>query len=208
MDPSLLDSSPSTRQYVRRARRGSIVSTDFERTVSATIRVLTPPSLLPESGGIASTLVIIAAVTPATVVVQDSDVVSAAAEGVPDDEEVPLHVPDAPEGNNIIDSIPINKNLVIGIDSGIGVVQVEHAVVAASEEPVQADVTLDRDVPVIEEELAKDHVDDVDMADAHDSYDEVLAEAEDNMAGVQAADMEVTAPVTAHTSPTKIGISF
>ena len=208
MDPSLLDSSPSTRQYVRRARRGSIVSTDFERTVSATIRVLTPPSLLPESGGIASTPVIIAAVTPATVVVQDSDVVSAAAEGVPDDEEVPVHVSDAPEGNNIIDSIPINKNLVIGIDSGIGVVQVEHAVVAASKEPVQADVTFDRDVPVIEEELAKDHVDDVDMADAHDSYDEVLAEAEDNMAGVQAADMEVTAPVTAHTSPTKTGISF
>ena len=46
------------------------------------------------------------------------------------------------------------------------------------------------------------------MADTHDSYDEVLAEAEDSMASAQAADMEVTAPVAAHTSPTKIGIGF
>ena len=45
-------------------------------------------------------------------------------------------------------------------------------------------------------------------SDAHDSYDEVLAEAEDNMAGAQATDMEVTAPVTAHTSLTKTGIGF
>jgi hypothetical protein len=44
-----------------------------------------------------------------------------------------------------------------------------------------------------------------DMADTHDSYDEVLAETEDHVAGAQAADMEVTAPVTAHTSPTKTG---
>jgi hypothetical protein len=55
VDPSLLDSSPSTHQYVRRARRGSIVSTDSERTGSATVRVSTPLSPLPESGGIAST---------------------------------------------------------------------------------------------------------------------------------------------------------
>ena len=48
----------------------------------------------------------------------------------------------------------------------------------------------------------------MDMADAHDSYDEVLAEAEDDMADAQIADMEVTAPVAAHTSPTKTGIDF
>ena len=46
------------------------------------------------------------------------------------------------------------------------------------------------------------------MADTHDSYDEVLAEAEDSMAGAQTADMGVTAPVAAHTSPTKTGIGF
>ena len=59
VDPSLLDSSPSTRQYVRKARRRSIMSTDSERTGSATVRVSTPPSPLPESGGIASTPIII-----------------------------------------------------------------------------------------------------------------------------------------------------
>jgi hypothetical protein len=46
------------------------------------------------------------------------------------------------------------------------------------------------------------------MGDAHDSYDEVLAETEDHMAGAQAADVEVTAPMTAHASPTKTGIGF
>jgi hypothetical protein len=56
--------------------------------------------------------------------------------------------------------------------------------------------------------LAQGPVDDVDMANAHDSYDEVLAEAEDNMAGAQATDMEVTAPVAAHASSTRIGIGF
>ena len=57
-------------------------------------------------------------------------------------------------------------------------------------------------------ELAQDHADDIDMGDAHDSYDKVLAETEDHMAGVQAADMEVTAPMTAHASPTKTSIGF
>ena len=56
--------------------------------------------------------------------------------------------------------------------------------------------------------MAQGPVDDVDMADAHDSYDKVLAEAEDDMAGAQAADIEVTAPVAAHASSTKIGIGF
>ena len=56
--------------------------------------------------------------------------------------------------------------------------------------------------------FAQDPANDVsieDMADTHDSYDEVLAGIEDHVAGTQAADMEVNAPVTAHTSPTKIG---
>uniref|UniRef100_A0A2N9FCT9 Aminotransferase-like plant mobile domain-containing protein n=1 Tax=Fagus sylvatica TaxID=28930 RepID=A0A2N9FCT9_FAGSY len=170
MDPLLLDSSPSTRQYVRRARRGSLVSTDSERTASASARVATPPSPLPESGGT-----------------------------VPG----PAHVPDIPEGNNLVEGILIDENPVIDAGFDAGVTQVEHAEVAASEELVQADVTPDSDVPVIEEELAQDPVDDIDMANAHDSYDEVLAETEDHTVGAQAADIEVTAPVTAHASPTK-----
>jgi hypothetical protein len=54
--------------------------------------------------------------------------------------------------------------------------------------------------------LAQDPADDINMADAHDSYDEVLAEIEDNVAGAQATDMGVTAPVAAHASPTETGI--
>jgi hypothetical protein len=97
---------------------------------------------------------------------------------------------------------------VIDVDFNADMTHVEPAEVATSEEPVQADVTPGSGVPVIEEELAQDPVDDVDMADTHDSYDEVWAGAEDNMAGAQAADIEVTAPVAAQTSPTKTGIGF
>ena len=79
-DPLLFDSSPSTRHYIRRARRGSIVSTDSERTISATPTVPTPSSLFPESGGIAPTPTIIAAVVSATATVQEDETVSAAAE--------------------------------------------------------------------------------------------------------------------------------
>jgi hypothetical protein len=208
VDPSLLDSSPSTRQYVRRARRGSIVSTDSERTVSATVRVPTPLSPLLESGGIALTPTTIAAETSAAATIQESEVVPTAIEGIPVGEEGPAHVPDIPEGNNFVESISIDESLVIDTDFCAGVTQIERAEVVASEEPVQADVTPGSDVPVPEEELAQGPVDDVDMADTHDSYDEVLAEAEDNMAGAQAADMEVTAPVTAHSNPTKTGIGF
>uniref|UniRef100_A0A2N9FU85 Aminotransferase-like plant mobile domain-containing protein n=1 Tax=Fagus sylvatica TaxID=28930 RepID=A0A2N9FU85_FAGSY len=172
VDPSLLDSSPSTRQYVRRARRGSIVSTDSERTGSATVRVSTPPSPLPESGGIASTPIIIAAAVSAATIIQESETAPAAVGEVP-----------------------------WCFDAGIA--QIEHAEVAASEDPVQAEVIPGSDVPVIEEELAQDPADDIDMADAHDSYDEVLAEAEDDVAGAQAADTGATTPVAAHGSPTE-----
>ena len=94
----------------------------------------------------------------------------------------------------------------IGTDSGIRVTQVEHAEVTANEDPVQTDVALGSGIPAIEETLAQDPIDDIDMADTHDSYDEVLAETKDHMAGAQAADMEVTASATAHTSPTETGI--
>uniref|UniRef100_A0A2N9GG51 Aminotransferase-like plant mobile domain-containing protein n=1 Tax=Fagus sylvatica TaxID=28930 RepID=A0A2N9GG51_FAGSY len=181
VDPSILDSSPSTRQYVQRARRGSIVSTDSERTGSATIRVSTPPNPLPESGGIAPTPIIMASAVSAAVVVQESETAPAAVGKVPGDEEVPTHISEVPEGT----------------------AQTEHVEVVASEDLVQTKVLPGSDVPVIEGELAQDLADDIDMADAHESYDEVLAEAEDNVAGAQATDMEVTAPVAVHASPTK-----
>jgi hypothetical protein len=208
VDPSLLDSSPSTRQYVRRARRGSLVSTDSERTTSVTVRVPTPPSPLRESGGTAPTPIIIAAAVSAATTVQEGETAPAVIEEVPGHEEIPAHIPEVPEGNIFVESISIDENLVIDVDFNADMTHVEPAEVAASEEPVQADVTPDSGVPIVEEELAQGPVDDVDMADTHDSYDEVLAEAEDNMAGAQAADMEVTAPAAAHTSPTKTGIGF
>jgi hypothetical protein len=110
--------------------------------------------------------------------------------------------------NNFVESIPIDENLVIDTDFGAGVTQVEHAEVAASEDPVQADVTPGSDVPTMEEAFVQAPADDVsmeDMANTHDSYDAVLAEAEGHVAVAQALDMEVTAPMTAHTSPTKTG---
>jgi hypothetical protein len=116
VDPSLLDSNPSTRHYVRRARRGSIVSTDSERIISATVRVSTPPSPLHESGSTTPTPVVMATVVPTVVTVQDSEAIPAVAEEVPGDEEVLVHIPDVPEGNNIVDSILINENLVIDTD--------------------------------------------------------------------------------------------
>ena len=208
VDPSPLDSSPSTRQYVRRARRGSLVSSDSERTASASVRVATPPSPPPKFGGTVPLSTITAAGASTAATVLGSGVVPTVIEDTPVGEEGSAHVPDVPEGNYFIEGIPIDENPVIDTGFDAGVTHVEPAEVAASAEPVQADVTPGSDIPVIEEELAQDPVNDVDMADTHDSYDEVLAEAEDSMAGAQAADIEVTAPAAAQTSPTKTGIGF
>ena len=208
VDPSLLDSSPSTRQYVRRTRRGSIVSTDSKRAVLATVRVPTPPSPLPKSGGTAPTPTITVTAVSAAVVVQESETAPAIVGGVPGNKEVSAHIPDVPEGNNIVDSMIISENLMIGTDSGVGMTQIGHAEVAASEEPIQADARLGSDMPAMEEAFVQDPADDIsmeDMADTHDSYDAVLAGEEDPVAATQAADVEITAPITAHTSPTKTG---
>ena len=115
----------------------------------------------------------------------------------------------SPKSHKVIflaESISIDENLVIDGDFNADMTHVEPAEVAASEEPVQADVTPSSDVPVIEEELAQDPVDDIDMGDTHDSYDEILADTENNVASTQAADIEVTAPVAAHTGLIEIGI--
>uniref|UniRef100_A0A2N9FJF3 Uncharacterized protein n=1 Tax=Fagus sylvatica TaxID=28930 RepID=A0A2N9FJF3_FAGSY len=202
VDPSLLDSSPSTRQYVRRARRGSLVSTDSERTASVTVRVPTPSSPLRESGGTAPTPIIIAAAVSAAATVQESETAPAAVGEVPGSEEVSVHIPEVPEGNIFVESISIDENLVIDVDFNADMTHVEHAEVAASEEPVQADVTPGSGVPVIEEELAQDPVDDI----GHEQIPMIAmmrswADAEDNMAGAQAADMEVTAPVSSSDKP-------
>uniref|UniRef100_A0A2N9F510 Aminotransferase-like plant mobile domain-containing protein n=1 Tax=Fagus sylvatica TaxID=28930 RepID=A0A2N9F510_FAGSY len=121
VDPSLLDSSPSTRQYVRRARREKLGS---------------------------PTPTITAAVVSATATAQGDETAPVITEEVPSHAEVLAHTPEVPRD----------------------MARVEPAEVAASEEPVQADV---------------------------------IPGSEDNMAGDQAADMEVTAPVAAQISPTR-----
>jgi hypothetical protein len=199
VDPPLVDSSPSTRQYVRRARRGSLVSSDSERTASASARVATPPSPPPKSGGTVPLSTVTVAGVSAAATVSESGVVPTTIKETPVGVEGSAHVSDVPEGSYFIEGIPIDENLVIDTGFDAGVIHVEPAEVAVSAEPVQADVTLGSGVPVIEEELAQDPADDIDMGDTHDSYDEVLAETEDNIAGAQAA---------AHTSPTKTGIGF
>ena len=108
-----------------------MVSTDSERTVSATIRVPTPPSPLHKSGGTAPTPVIIAAVVSAAATVQESKTIPTAIEEIPGSEEVPVHISDIPEGNNIVESIPIDENLVVSTDFGTCVTHVEHEEVVA-----------------------------------------------------------------------------
>uniref|UniRef100_A0A2N9H1T0 Uncharacterized protein n=1 Tax=Fagus sylvatica TaxID=28930 RepID=A0A2N9H1T0_FAGSY len=204
-DPLLFDSSPSTRHYVRRTRRGSIVFTDSERTISATVRVPTPLSPLHESGGTAPTLVVIAAVVSVATTVQEDETVPAAAEETPGSEEVLVHISDIPKGN-IVGDTPVDENLVVGTDFGTSVTQIGCAEAAVSKNPIMADVLPGSDIPVVEETFAQDPADNIsmeDMVDTNDSYNAILAETGDHVAGTQAADLEVAALITAHTSPTK-----
>ena len=176
-DPSLFDLSPSTLHYVRRAWRESMVSTDFERTISATAKVPTPPSPLHESGGIAFTLIVIAAMVFAAAFVQGDEAVPTAAEVVLGSEEALVHIFDIPKGNTVGDT-PIDENIVVSTDLGIGVTHFGHVEAAASEDPVLVDVTLGSDIPTMEGTFAQDPADDAfmeNMADTYDSYDEVLA---------------------------------
>ena len=148
-DPTLFDSSPSTLHYVRRARRGSMMSTDSDRTVLATARAPTPPSPLQESGGIVFTPLVIPTAVSAAAFVQRDETVPVVAEVVPGSEEVLVHISDVPEGNTIGETLVI-EDIVVDTNLGIGVTQVGHAEAAASANPDLAGVTLDSDIPDIE----------------------------------------------------------
>jgi hypothetical protein len=206
-DSLLFDSSPSTRHYIRRARRGSIVSIDSERTISATLMVPTPSSPLLESGGIAPTPTVKAAVVFAAATVQKDETVLAVAEETSGSEEVHVHISDIPKGN-IVEDTPVDEHLVVDIDFGTGVTQIGCTEAAASENPILVDVTLGSDIPVMEGTFAQDPVDDIsmeNMADTHDSYDAVLASTREHVVGTQIADFEITAPAATHMSPTRTG---
>ena len=86
--------------------------------------------------------------------------------------------------------------------------QIKCAEVTASEDPVLVDVTLGSDIPVMKGTFAQDLADDIsieNMADTHDSYDEVLAGTGEHVIGTQVVDLEVTTPVATYMSPTRIG---
>ena len=169
--------------------------------------VLTPSSPPCESGSVVPTPVVIAVVVSAAATVQEDEIVPAAAEETLGSEEVPVHISDIPEGN-VVEDIPVDEKLVVGTDFGTGATQIGCAEAAVSENPVLADVLPDSDIPAMEGTFVQDPADDIsmeDMADTHDSYDAVLAGTEDHATGTQAADLDVTASVIAHTSPTRTG---
>jgi hypothetical protein len=89
------------------------VSTDSERTGSATVRVSTPPSPLPESGGIASTPIVITAAVSAATIIQESETATAAVGEVPGSEEGPTHISEIPEGSTYIFLLKIYRFTII-----------------------------------------------------------------------------------------------
>ena len=143
----------------------------------------------------------------AATTIQEDEILPTVVEETPGSEEVPMHISDILEGN-VVEDTPVDENLFVGTDFGIGVTQTECAEAAASENPVLADVLPSSDIPVMEGTFAQDPADDVsmeDMADTHDSYDAVLAGTGDHVVDTQAADLEVTPPAATHMSPTKTG---
>ena len=84
------------------------MSIDSERTISATLMVptLSSPS---ESGGVASTTVVIAAMVSAATTIQEDKTVPTATEETPGNEEVSVHIFYIPEGN-VVEDTPVDEN--------------------------------------------------------------------------------------------------
>ena len=126
---------------------------------------------------------------------------------VPGNEEVLVHISDVPEGNTVGET-PANEDIVVDTDLGTGVTQVGHAEAATSANPDLVGVTLGSDIPDMEGTFAQDPADDVfmeNMADTHDSYDDVLAGTGEYVVDVQTIDLEVTTSAAARVSPTRSG---
>ena len=109
---------------------------------------------------------------------------------VPGNEEVLVHISDVPEGNTVGET-PANEDIVVDTDLGTGVTQIGHVEVAANANPDSVGVTLGSDIPSMEGIFAQDPADDVfmeNMADTHDSYDEVMVGTGKHVADAQATD--------------------
>jgi hypothetical protein len=162
----LFDSSPSTKFYVRKARRGNIVSSDLERTLSASIVLLKPRASQSESAGVTSMHV-----TPPTAM--DALMGALDVENTQEDEENTAaqgHISDV-DKDLAIEEVPATGGI-----PATDVVDVEHVEYEVDIIPA---IEVGDDIPIIEGTFAQDPADDApleDMADVHDSYDAVLAD--------------------------------
>uniref|UniRef100_A0A2N9I9H3 Aminotransferase-like plant mobile domain-containing protein n=1 Tax=Fagus sylvatica TaxID=28930 RepID=A0A2N9I9H3_FAGSY len=173
VDSALLDLTPPSKFYVRRSRRVNIVSSDSEKTPSVSAAHLTPRASQSKSAGASSMHVI---PTPSPTVV-NAPLGAPSVENIRGDEE------------DIITPVP----------------EVEHV---GSEVEVIPSAEIEDDIPDIEGTFAQDPNDiapleDTDMADVHDSYDAVLADAPEKHVQAAVPELEVTSPAIKNASPTK-----
>ena len=192
-DSSLLDSSPSTRFYVRRTRYGNVVSFDSERTPSINAALLTPRASQSESVGATSMHV-----TPPTVV--DALVRAPAVENIQEDEE------NTATQDHISDVDADLTTEEVTATGGIPSAEVAEVKHVESEVEIIPTTEVGDDIPVIEGTFAQDPNDDApleDMVDVHDSYDAVLADGQDQDTQAENPELEVTSPAVKDISPTK-----
>ena len=181
MDSTLLDSTPPSKFYVRRSHRVNIVSSDSERTLSVGAVHLTPRASQSESAG-ASSMHVTPTLPP---VVMNAPLGAPSVENIREDEEdviIPDHISDigvdaATEGITAAGIIPA--------------VEVPEVVIGSEVEVIPF-TEIEDDIPDIEGTFAQDPNDntpleDMDMADVHNSYDAVLA-------GVQEEHVQAAVP--------------
>ena len=203
VNSALLDSTPLSKFYVRRPRRVNIVSSDSERTLSVGAVHLTPRASQSESAGASS----MHAIPTPPPVVMNAHLVAPNVEDVREVEKdviIPDHISDigvdtATEGITAAGVIPV-----------IEVPEVERV---GSEVEVIPSAEIEDDIPDIEGTFAQDPNDnapleDMDMADVHDSYDAVLADVPERHVQATVPELEVTSPAIKDASPTKTGKLF
>ena len=200
VDSALLDSTPPSKFYVRRSRRVNIVSSDSERTPSVSALHLTPRASQSESAGASSMHVI----PPPPPVAMNAPLGAPSVENIQGDEEdvVTLdHIPD-------IDVDAATEEITAA--GVILVVEVPEVERVGSEVEVIPSTEIEDDIPDIEGTFAQGPNDnapleDMDMADVHDSYDVVLADVQEENVQAAVLELEVTSPAIKNASPTKTG---
>ena len=175
------------------------MSSDSERTLSVGAVHLTPRASQSESAGASS---MHATLTPPPVVM-NALLVAPNVEDVREVEEdviIPDHISD------------------IGVDAAtewitaagiIPTVEVPEVVIGSEAEAIPS-TRIEDDIPDIAGTFAQDPNDntpleDMDMADVHDSYDAVLVGVQEEHVQVVVPELEVTSPAIKNTSPTKTG---